>query len=104
MSTVIGADVAGGKDRSVVTVIEMGDDVFCDFCGDDYTHSDAVGGIQFGSKAACPKCAPEIEASASKYGESSYIKNRAEKGQLFRDFVIQTLRGGEHGKITITSF
>lgn len=83
----------------------LGDQVFCDWtCGKEYTDSKEVGGITFGSKAVCPKCAPECEAGAKKHGEEKYIGHRAAPGQTFRDFVVITLREGKPGKITLSQF
>lgn len=78
----------------------LGDRVFCDWtCGEEFTNSDAVGGITFGSKAVCPNCAPDAEAKAKQYNEEKYIGHRAAPGQTFRDFVVNTLRKGEPGVI-----
>ena len=67
--------------------VDVGRIVVCDGCDEDYTDSDARGGIIFGSNAYCPACAPRIERSAIKYGEGHYIKARAFEGQGFADFV-----------------
>lgn len=86
----------------VIDHIEF-DDVICDWCGEDYTNSDAVGGLTFGSKACCPVCVPKVEALAKQHNEEQYIGQRAAEGQTFKDFVVHTLRGDEKGSITITS-
>jgi len=70
------------------TKIDVGDRVICDDCNEDYSNSEASGGLLFSSKAYCPKCAPRLEADAVKFGETKYIKARCAEGQSFRDFVL----------------
>lgn len=86
------------------TVVDIGDSVMCDFCDLEYNTEPAskeVGGILFGSKAACPKCAPRIEASAKKYDETHFIKDRAEPGETFREFCLR-LRAGCNQIVTLS--
>ena len=74
-------------------VIDPGNGVICDWsCNGDWTDSDVSGGIQFGSKAVCPDCAPELEASARKNGEAQYIRGRCPEGMSFADWVRNYLR------------
>lgn len=77
------------------TVIDIGDHVECDFCGKDYTRSDAKGGLLFGSYGTCPDCAPRIEASAERYGEQDHIRARAGADETFKAFCLR-LRGGNN--------
>lgn len=74
---------------------DMGNQVVCDICDGDFTFSDAMGGILFGRKACCPKCAPRIEASALKHGEQSHIKARCPDGVTFREWCL-SLRAGDN--------
>jgi len=87
--------------KSETTII--GDMVICDTCGANYTNSDAKGGIQFLSKAVCPKCAPEMEKNAKKYDEMHCIKSRCPEEKSFAQWVREDLRNGEPGYITVTS-
>lgn len=75
--------------------INIGDEVICDWCSDDFTDSDAKGGFLFQSKATCPTCAPGIEASAKKYGEERFIRERCPDGMTFKEFVLR-LRSGNN--------
>lgn len=71
---------------TIITVIP-GDTVLCDLCNEDYTNSDEKGGFLFGSKAVCPKCAPEFLNSIKSYNEERYIRAQANPDESFRDFV-----------------
>jgi hypothetical protein len=68
--------------------------VFCDLCGNDMTFSKEVGGILFQSKACCPSCAPNMEASAKKYGEEKFIRGRCPPDKSFANWVREDLRKG----------
>jgi len=70
-----------------VITIDMGNLVLCDYCNKDYTNSDAVGGLIFGSNAICPECEAEARASIKKYKEEFYITKEA-NGMSFRDLVL----------------
>lgn len=67
--------------------VPVGDFVVCDGCDKDFSNSQEAGGIIFTSSAYCPACAPRIEDSAKKYGETRFIRGRAEPGETFADFV-----------------
>lgn len=67
--------------------IDIDDTVVCDYCDEDYTESADHGGFIFGSKAICPKCAPNALASIEKYNEQRYIKAHAQHQQSFANFV-----------------
>ena len=77
------------------SVIDIGDSVICDACGDDYTNSDDSGGFLFGSSAYCPKCAVSRLPNIKSYGEEHFIKARCPKSMSFKDWVLQ-LRGGDN--------
>lgn len=79
----------------------LGDGVICDWCGDDYTESEAMGGITFGSKALCPKCAIKCEKDAKAFGEEHFIKHRCPPGKTFAEWVQKDLRGGKPASIEI---
>jgi len=83
-----------------VYTLDIGNTVICDFCNQDYTDSDEIGGIVFGSYAACPLCSPRIETSAKKHNEQQHIA-RPNDDERFCDFVIR-IRGGNN-TITIHS-
>jgi len=82
---------------------DFGDMVVCDWCDEDYTDSSDVGGLQFHSTACCPKCVPKVEELAKIDDEEHFILRRASEGQEFRRFVIDTLREGRPGTMSITS-
>jgi len=77
------------------SVIELGNTVFCDWCGKDYTNSDEEGGILFVSKACCPQCVSKVRASAKKYHEERFIKEECPEGMKFREWIMK-LRGGDN--------
>jgi hypothetical protein len=77
------------------TVFDIGDTVICDFCGKDYTDSDAVGGMLFSSNGVCPDCIPGFEGKVKKYHEEQYIRARAKPDETFKHFVLR-IRGGNN--------
>lgn len=79
-----------------VEIIDIGEHVECDFCSTVYTGLPDVGGILFGSKAACPKCAPRIEQDAKKYGEEEFIRARCPEGMAFSKWVLALRGRGQH--------
>lgn len=84
--------------------IYLGDTVLCDLCNKEYLpDTPGEGGIVFGSRAVCPSCAPQIISDATKYDELDYIKAQQPLGVTFHEWVTRDLRGGEPGKITVTS-
>ena len=70
-----------------VIQIEGGDRVVCDYCNADYSHSDKVGGILFGSYAICPLCSVSALKTIARYQEEHYIKARAGENETFYNFV-----------------
>lgn len=76
-------------------VIDVGDSVCCDYCGDEYIGKPDQGGLLFQSKAVCPQCAPKLEADAKLYGEESFIRARCPAGMSFHAWVM-SLRGGDN--------
>ena len=46
-----------------VIKVDVGDDVICDICNDDYTESKELGGVLIGSYAVCPKCAVKTKGT-----------------------------------------
>lgn len=78
-----------------VKIIDIGESVVCDWCGDDWTNKDESGGLLFGSKACCPRCEPKVRKLAIRYGEEKYIKNECPKGMSFKQWVLR-LRGGDN--------
>jgi hypothetical protein len=85
-----------------ITEYDIGDTVVCDLCNEDFTSSTETGGFLFSSKGVCPHCAPKFEESARKYREEKYIRNRARKGETFKDFILR-IRGGNN-TVRITSY
>lgn len=77
-------------------VIDCGERVECDVCGEDFPKGDPrSGGFLFGSYAYCPKCAAESIERIKGYKEERYIKSWCPKGMSFHDWVMQ-LRGGDN--------
>lgn len=76
-------------------VIDVGDSVCCDFCGDEFRGQPDVGGLLFQSKAVCPRCAPKLEKDAAGYGETHFIRGRCPPGMSFHAWVME-LRGGDN--------
>ena len=85
-----------------IDVFDLGDTVKCDFCGDDYTHSDLKGGFLFQSKAVCPVWAPESLKSIRKYHEEQFIKPYCPEDMTFRAWVLNVLRAGDNRVIIKT--
>ena len=83
-------------------IIDIGDVVLCDDCNEEYTESEAQGGILFGSRAICPSCTPKWEENAVKFDEEEYITDRALPGETFHSFIMR-IRGGDN-TIKIQSF
>ncbi len=77
------------------TVLDIGDNVQCDWCNTDYTNSDEIGGFLFGSYGTCPHCADDIERRAKETNESQYIRERARPGETFKAFCLR-MRGGDN--------
>jgi len=80
--------------------LDIGDRVRCDDCNKDFSDSEEVGGVLFGSKGYCPDCAPKLLELARKYNEENYIRARAHPGESFRDFILR-IRGGNN-LVTVT--
>ena len=80
----------------ITNIIDIGNTVLCDICNDDYTNSDAQGGILVGSYAVCPQCVPDFDDSDDE------PRIQCPPGMRFRDWVLQ-LRGGRN-TIEITTY
>lgn len=78
-----------------IDVVDIGDSVHCDMCGKDWSGRSESGGILFGSHAACPDCAPKVEADAKRYRESAHIRGRCPPGIPFAEWCLK-LRGGDN--------
>ena len=74
-------------EQNPMAVIPLGRTVLCDDCDRDCTASAEGGGILFQSKAIGPCCAPKWEASAERYGETSFIRAHCPAGVSFADWV-----------------
>lgn len=84
-----------------IEIFDIGRQVLCDSCGDDYTDKPDSGGVQFQSKAYCPVCAVGLLAAAQRYGEESLIRGHCPPGVAYADWV-RGLRDG-HNTVTITT-
>ena len=76
----------------IIETVNPGNLVFCDFCGEDWTERTEPGGFLFGSKAACPTCAPEMLANIKRYHEEHYIKAYCPSDKSYADWVRDDLR------------
>ena len=84
-----------------VEEFDLGNSVICDACGKDYTTSDAVGGLMFGSHCRCPECCGEdFFDRVWKYNEAGYIRARAAAGEKFRDFALRMRARNNRVRIT----
>jgi predicted RNA-binding Zn-ribbon protein involved in translation (DUF1610 family) len=81
--------------HTYIDVTDVGSNVVCDACGEDYTNREDLGGFLFGSYAYCPKCAKESISRIREYGEEKYIKASCPPNMQFREFVLK-LRGGDN--------
>jgi hypothetical protein len=80
------------KGNVTIEIIEPGNLVFCDYCGEDWTERTESGGFLFGDKAVCPTCAPKSLASIKSYGEERYIRGTCPEGKSYADWVREDLR------------
>ena len=81
------------------TKVEVGRDVVCDLCGQDWTERPESGGFLFLSASYCPDCAVEGEKTIERFDEQRYIVARC-GAESFADF-IRRERGPDAG-ITVT--
>ena len=75
--------------------VDIGNIVVCDSCSEDYTDSDAEGGMLFDTKAICPACIQRWRDGAEEFGELAHIRAEASPGEKFREFVLR-MRGGDN--------
>ncbi len=85
--------------------INIGDNVNCDICNESFDEGDTrTGGFTFAGKAVCPLCKDKQLVKIKKYHEEQYIEQICPDDMPFRDWVINVLRDGKPGKITITTY
>lgn len=75
--------------------IDLGDRVFCDSCGEEWTGRQESGGLLFGSKAFCPVCAPSMLEKIMHYHEERYIRGTCPPDQSYWQWCLK-LRGGNN--------
>ena len=80
----------------------IGRQVLCDSCNEDYTDRPDSGGIIFGSNGYCPVCTARTMPDIIRYSEQCHIKATCPPDMSFADFV-RDYRGGD-GKIQIFTF
>ena len=80
--------------------VDIGDDVFCDGCGREYTCSTVVGGVGIGGSAYCPECTAlgHTQDRLSRVDETYVTHPLA--GETFVSLV-KRMRGGERGLIRV---
>ena len=67
---------------------DIGRTVVCDFCDEDYTDSDATGGLLMGSKALCAKCVDRYSQDLAQDADEGRVAFALpELGETFADFV-----------------
>ena len=74
-------------------VVDIGNIVVCDLCGEDFTLSDKKGGIVFQSSAYCPDCTRGIMPTIILYNEKHFIIATANPDETFKDFVLRIRNG-----------
>lgn len=84
-----------GQEMKLQNVLDIGDSVICDNCGQDLTNDDIPGGFIFGSRAVCPYCSERMMNSIKKYNEENYIKAYCPEGLSYREWVLK-LRNGDN--------
>ncbi len=84
---ILKAVVLVGEDQLEKTITGGGGRHIVFLYHEEFTSSKETGGILFGSKAACPKCAPGIEKRAKEFGEEKHIKARCPDGMGFAEWV-----------------
>uniref|UniRef100_A0A6M3LLW0 Uncharacterized protein n=1 Tax=viral metagenome TaxID=1070528 RepID=A0A6M3LLW0_9ZZZZ len=75
-----------GKKCTVIT-LDPGNNVYCDYCDEDWTSRPETGGILFQSKAICPNCVARARKSIAGYGEEQFIRGECPEGMPFADWV-----------------
>ena len=80
----------------------IGNQVLCDSCGEDYTLRPDVGGMVFGSSGYCPACTRRMMLDIERYSEQSHISATCPPDMSFADF-IRDYRGGD-GIIQVFEF
>lgn len=81
----------------VETIIQdIGENVCCDMCNEDYTNSDESGGFMFSGYAYCPKCAVERLPRIKGYGEEHFITDWCPKDKSFKDWILEDIRKGDN--------
>lgn len=90
------------NDHGDELIADLGDEVYCDICNEDYTTSKEEGGFVFGSTGYCPKCAGRGMTSIKKYNEEQYITATANPGETFHDLIMRVRNG--NNKVIFSSF
>ena len=70
-----------------VITVDVGDDVICDYCSEDFTNSNQVGGFILSGDAICPNCAERTWKLLKKHNEERYLKAICKENESFADFV-----------------
>jgi hypothetical protein len=82
--------------------VDMGNRVFCDQCGHEWTGRPESGGFLIGtSKAICPECAPEQMAGLIMHHEEGLVTKRCPEGESFWKWCLD-LRGGNNTITVLT--
>ena len=76
-------------------VVDLGNRVFCDSCGEEWTDRKESGGILLGSKAFCPICTSRMMESLKQYHEEHFIKAICPPDKSFAEWCL-FLRGGNN--------
>jgi hypothetical protein len=84
-------------------ILEVGDQVNCDWCNHDYTASDLSGGFLFGNYAVCPECAVVKMESIKALNEENHIGERCPHDLSFADWVRKLRYRTAQTKVIITT-
>ncbi len=78
---------------------DLGERVFCDICGSEWTGKPDSGGFLFESKAVCPICAPRFMVHIIQSNEQEFIRAECPPEKSFWQWCLW-LRNGNN-KITM---
>lgn len=78
---------------------DIGTQVICDFCGNDYSFKSDPGGMIFESKAVCPDCTKRSMRNIKKYGEEKFIRAFCPPNTSFWNFVFNYRKGNNTIKV-----
>lgn len=82
-------------EAGVKGAVDVGDRVWCDACGEDWTGRPEPGGFLVQSKAICPTCAPGYLLGLKRADETDLIREFCPPDQSYWKWCVG-LRGGNN--------